>query len=210
MNELMSKINKEDLQALDNNALLNEFKNSLSVTVFHLQKMAVIWDILTSRGVDLSKYKKGLIEFVPLIAQNKLLPQFVTDFAGQKNFINHVSKISLHEQEKLLEHGIVQKLSILEDGTELVEDLALDEIRSDEIYQIFGTDSLRTIEEQRKLIANSRRLANTKKPTKLKSYRKAHIDEKREFLVLGNDAKIELSKVLDLVSEVYGIKIPTE
>ena len=210
MNELISKINKEDLQVLDNNALLDEFKNSLSVTVFHLQKMAVIWDILTSRGVDLSKYKKGLIEFVPLIAQNRLLPQFVTDFAGQKNLINHVSKISLHEQEKLLEHGIVQKISILEDGTELVEDLALDEIRSDELYQIFGTDSLRTIEEQRKLIANSRRLANTKKPIKLKSYRKAHIDEKREFLVLGNDAKIELSKVLDLVSEVYGIKIPTE
>lgn len=75
MNEL---IKKEDLQALDNNALLNEFKNSLSLTVFHLQKMAVIWGILTSRGIDLSEYKKGLIEFVPLIADNKLLPQFVT------------------------------------------------------------------------------------------------------------------------------------
>lgn len=205
MNEL---IKKEDLQALDNNALLNEFKNSLSLTVFHLQKMAVIWGILTSRGIDLSEYKKGLIEFVPLIADNKLLPQFVTDFAGQRNLINHVSKIPLDEQEKLLKHGIVQKLSILEDGTELINDLSLHEIRSDELYQIFDKNGLRSIEEQRLLIMKHLPNVKNKKKPKLKSYRKASLDETGAFLILGNDARIEMSKILDLVSEIYGVEIP--
>ena len=205
MNEL---IKKEYLQALDNNALLNEFKNSLSLTVFHLQKMAVIWGILTSRGIDLSEYKKGLIEFVPLIADNKLLPQFVTDFAGQRNLINHVSKIPLDEQEKLLKHGIVQKLSILEDGTELINDLSLHEIRSDELYQIFDKNGLRSIEEQRLLIMKHLPNVKNKKKPKLKSYRKASLDDTGEFLILGNDARIEMSKILDLVSEIYGVEIP--
>lgn len=207
MNEL---INKDDLQQLDDNQLLKEFKNSLSLTVFHLQKMAVIWDILTNRGIDLSEYKKGLIEFVPLIAQNKLIPEFVTDFAGQRNLINHVSRIPVEEQRRLLKVGKVEKLTILEDGAEVVQNLDLNEIKSGELYQIFGSDKLRTIEDQRLLLIKQMPKSKPKKQPKLKTYRKVSIDNNQEYLVLGSEAKVKLSEVLELIKATYNVDIPKE
>lgn len=199
MNDLVRN-EERDLTLLSDSELLQEFKSSLKLTAIHLRRMAEIWQILTQRGVDLSNLKKGLAEFIPFIAKGHLLPEAVIEYAGQKSLITHLSRLPLNTQQEILNTGTVQKLTILEDGKEIVADVRLDHLKAVDLMQIFSEHSLRTIDEQKELLV--KRGTKVAKKKKYRTLRTVDVDKDKEFLIIGNN-QIKIDVILGALSDIY-------
>ncbi|KXZ72117.1 hypothetical protein [Acinetobacter venetianus] len=202
MSELV-EINENQLLTLSNDQLIEEFKSSLSITVHHIQKMAVIWKILTERGVDLSAWKKGLLEFLPQIATGNLLPEVITEFAGQKNLILTLSRIPTQKQKLLLDAGTVQKLDITGDNQEIVKDVELTDLKNSDLAQVFKENDIRDVGEQRLYLLKNSLTKPKEDKTKRKTLRKVEISGK--YLLIGDDSQILLESILHQLSENYHI-----
>ena len=204
MNELV-EINENELSALSNEQLFNEFKSSLSITVSHIQKMSVIWKILTQRGVDLSAWKKGLLEFLPQIATGNLLPEVLTEFAGQRNLILTLSRIPTDKQKVLLEIGKIQKLDITEDNHEIVTDVELTNLKNADLALVFKENDIRDISEQRLYLLKTSITKTKEDKVKRKTLRKIEISDK--YLLIGDDSQVLLESILQKLSENYHITV---
>ncbi len=202
MNDLV-KINENELSTLTNEQLFNEFKSSLSITVHHIQKMAVIWKILTQRGVDLSAWKKGLLEFLPQIATGNLLPEVLTEFAGQRNLILTLSRIPTDKQKELLETGTIQKLDITEDDQEIVTDVELANLKNADLALVFKENDIRDISEQRLYLLKNSISKPKEDKVKRKTFRKVEVSGK--YLLVGDDSQVLLESILSQLSEKYHI-----
>ncbi|MDC5352086.1 hypothetical protein NRA49_15360 [Acinetobacter baumannii] len=202
MNDLV-KINENELSALSTEQLFNEFKSSLSITAHHIQKMAVIWKILTQRGVDLSAWKKGLLEFLPQIATGNLLPEVLTEFAGQRNLILTLSRIPTDKQKKLLETGKIQKLDITEDDQEIVTDVELANLKNADLALVFKENDIRDIGEQRLYLLKNSISKPKEDKVKRKTFRKVEVSGK--YLLVGDDSQVLLESILSQLSEKYHI-----
>lgn len=202
MNDLV-KINENELSALSNEQLFNEFKSSLSITVHHIQKMAVIWKILNQRGVDLSAWKKGLLEFLPQIATGNLLPEVLTEFAGQRNLILTLSRIPTDKQKDLLATGKIQKLDITEDDQEIVTDVELANLKNADLALVFKENDIRDIGEQRLYLLKNSLSQPKEGKVKRKTLRKVEVSGK--YLLVGDDSQVLLESILSQLSGKYHI-----
>lgn len=87
MNELTTMLTKHQIEQASIVELKQELSRTLKVTSQYLVYMSMIWSQLNKMGVDLSGLKSGLFEYVPLIATNKLNPDLVIEFAGNKTLL---------------------------------------------------------------------------------------------------------------------------
>lgn len=90
MNDIVL-FNKDQIELATIDVLKAELSRTLKVTSQYLVYMSMIWAELNKRGVDLSGLKSGLFEYIPLIAMNKLNPDLVIEFAGNKTLISSVT-----------------------------------------------------------------------------------------------------------------------
>lgn len=204
MSELI-EINSSQLESLSNDQLLAELKNSLDMTVYHIQKMAVVWNILSNRGVDLSRWKQGLMEFLPQIAAGRLNPEALTKYAGQRNLILTLSRLPNEIQGNLISSGKIQKLDIFNDQDEIISDVELSDLRNVDLAQLFKETDIRSISEQRIYLLTNSIVKNKEPKQRKKTFRKVEVDG--NYLSIGNDSQVSLDAVIAELSKTYEIDL---
>lgn len=166
MSSDLSIITQESAQSASTEQLKSWFAESLAVTAENLKRLAVIWKELESRGEDLSHLKSGLMSYLGLIAENKILPELVVRCAGQAMLLKKMSQIPIEEQYELAQKGAgIFEIS----GGEIIKKvLPLEMIPSTKLSQLFGPTEIRTDAEQIAIIQSSlkrpRSPNGTKKP----------------------------------------------
>ncbi|MGO3120353.1 MAG: hypothetical protein ACTIJH_07520 [Moraxellaceae bacterium] len=183
--------------------LKQEFAKSLKITADRLAYMASIYSELTSRGVDMSGIKGGLMEYMPLIASDQLDARLVIEYAGNKTLLSYLAKLAKDKQLALIENPVVKVVSIGDNDEKEVQDVSLDSIRAGQIFQVFDANagSIRDEEEQYKqLLVKS----SNKKKGKSKNRRVNKVKLEGDYIVVkGMD--ISIKAVLEALGERDGV-----
>ena len=198
MNELIINENNR-LRELNNSELKELLAKGIDLTVKHLIGLSAIWKELESRGEDMTKLRNGLLSYLPMIANGKIEPELVVSFAGQKTLLSALSKLTLREQRQIHQSGHL-KLVTIKNNSFAEELVPLEHISAKEVFQAFGNNGLRTIEEQYLLIKSSAERALNDKPKK----EKALISGDK---LIFDSKSIELDSVIYLLSQHYGVDI---
>lgn len=143
------------IAAMSTAELKAEFAKALEITAHQLVYLAHLWRELERRGEDLSHLRSGLFTYMPMIANGSLDPQAVVRFAGNLTALRALANLSLKEQRRLAEDGLVEVVLPRGDKT-VVKSLTLGDMPADLIRQTFNRDQIRTVKEQRALLAPRR------------------------------------------------------
>ncbi|HAV1239713.1 TPA: hypothetical protein JGU28_004491 [Salmonella enterica] len=135
------------LDSVPTSDLKRQLSEGLEMTVRHLSRLAAIWCELERRGEDLSDLRRGLFLYLPMIANRKVDPSLVVNYAGQKTLLAALASLPIEEQERISGSGAVTIVS--EEGAEVL--LPLTRLRTTDIPKIFDVDKgrIRTPDEQR-------------------------------------------------------------
>jgi hypothetical protein len=204
MNEL-ALLNSNQIANTSTADLKKEFARTLKVTSEYLVYMSIIWAELNNRGVDLTGLRSGLMEYVPLIAANKLDASLVIEFAGNKTLLSALARLPIQQQQNIAK---TKKVPFIQDIKGEFKEIQLDlrSAKAADIYQVFGgATGFREPEHQIKLLKNRKEIKDivfNKKPT----LKKVSFDESKDYMLVGaNKVKIEI--VLDALNEEFGVDL---
>lgn len=201
MNEIIKFLSKQEIETASIEQLKAEFSRTLQITSEYLVYMSLIWKALDNRGVDLSNLKKGLMEYIPLIAMKKLDARFVVEHAGNRTLLSALARLRIEKQEEIIVTGGVD---VLKDGETL--NLDLNQLTLKEVHQVFDAEKgIRNINEQKLYIKAKSKVKRRTKSNDRKNYRQILLDDNNEYLLLGSDAKVKIETVLSMIGELYEI-----
>lgn len=141
-----------DLSSIPTEDLKRELAQAIGITAKTLAYLAEIWAELERRGEDLSDLRRGLMSYLPLIAEGRLDPELVVRCAGQAMLLKAASELPLSEQRRLLDEGI-KLIDIGEDGSVIERTKPVEQISAVEVRRVFAGGHLRSPAEQARLIA---------------------------------------------------------
>lgn len=211
MNEVIL-LEKNQIETASIDDLKAELSRTLKVTSQYLVYMALIWSELNKRGVDLSALRSGLFEYIPLIATNQLNPDLVIEFAGNKTLLSALSRIPIEHQNWIAETKQVAFVKLGDKQERIDCTLDLTRAKASEIYQVFGGENgLRTPDQQYELIKSRQRLLknpkNPKNRKERKTLRSVQLDEDKEYVLLGTDAKVKIETLIDALNKEFQIDL---
>lgn len=191
-------------ESMTNDKLITELAECLTVSAKQLVKAAQIFNVLELRGVDLSYLKTGLGAFLPAIASNVLDAEVVIRYAGRKDILNHLSKVGIDVQRKLLENDTVE-LVVDDNGQPRTETTSLANVRTFNLGKIFDFGRIKTVSEQLESYKQLHRKAPPKKrknrkPTAVRSFA---IDRENNGIKVG-PLFVEPDSLINILREYYG------
>ncbi|ECC3255689.1 hypothetical protein YD04_002146 [Salmonella enterica subsp. enterica] len=136
-----------ELSLVDTETLKRELTRGLEITARHLTYLAKIWRELERRGEDLSDIRRGLLAYLPQIAEERVAPEIVINYAGQKTLLTALSTLPIETQRTIAETGYVNTIN--DTGDEIAA--PLNTLRAAEIDRIFDIRAgmIRSVDEQR-------------------------------------------------------------
>ncbi len=199
-------LNQNQIQAASIEQLKAELSQSLKITSDYLVYMSLIWNELNRRGVDLSELKSGLFQYIPLIATNQLEAALVVEFAGNKTLLSALSRLPIDQQKEI---AISKKIPFVElgDSLEMIEtELDLMTAKPRQIYQVLGGEvGFRDTNQQYLYLKSKNNLKRHPKKRPRTTLSNLQYDENNEYLLLGDDHRVKVEKLLDSIGELYNI-----
>ena len=172
-----------ELLALDSRQLRQELVRSLSLSVEHLVRAAIIVRILEERGETVEdEANQSLVSWLRRIAYGQLAPEAVIRFAGKPGMVNSISSLPLPDQRLVASGKPVALVVRRENNT-------FDERMVDPLYlsrsqfsQVFARGRIRTAAEQILFLESEPAEVEPSKPKKVGKLRP---DPKRGGIVIG-------------------------
>lgn len=120
------------IKTLPTETLIKQLKEFIGITANTVEKIGAIWRELENRKVDLSSYKRGLLEYMPMVANGELAPELLVKLCGKKTLLKTVAMLPISVQRKLLGEKLNlisfdDKGSIIQ-TTKNIEELEINEI----------------------------------------------------------------------------------
>ncbi len=192
------------LSGLSTQELKAELAKSLDITVRHLTHLAAIWHELELRGEDMSDLRHGLMAYLPMIARNKVDPRLIVNYAGQKTLLGALARLPIAKQAELADSGMVTVITLDQEGNKTEVQTPLSRLSASHVYQVFNDDSLRSANDQFKLLALREKAVA--KPKTHRLARRVKIDHQAKVLMVSNTAA-DIGRVLKQLSEYFDVDI---
>jgi hypothetical protein len=199
-------INGISVRDMDTEQLKLELARGLEITVRHLQSLALIWRELEYRGEDMSGLRHGLMNYLPLIAFNKVDARLIVKYAGQKTLLSQLTRLPVELQARIVENDCVKVIYDDGEGGFREELKSVADLRLSEIYQVFTDDGVRNEDQQKRMLitrGGSTKISPIAAPRKA---RMVKIDKKNKALLVGT-ASVEINRVMQQLSEYYGVDL---
>lgn len=205
MNEV-ALFDQNQIQAASIADLKAELSRTLKVTSEYLVYMALIWNELNNRGEDLSELKSGLFQYIPMIATNQLDASLVVEFAGNKTLLSALSRIDIEKQKEIAVSKKIPFVRLGESNEKIETELNLTTARPREIYQALGGDTgLRDADQQYLYLKAKNKVQRKPKNISRTTLSNIEFDEKNEYMIIGNDHRVKIEKLLQSLGELYDI-----
>lgn len=205
MNEV-ALFDQNQIQAASIADLKAELSRTLKVTNEYLVYMALIWNELNNRGEDLSELKSGLFQYIPMIATNQLDASLVVEFAGNKTLLSALSRIDIEKQKEIAVSKKIPFVRLGESNEKIETELNLTTARPREIYQVLGGDTgLRDADQQYLYLKAKNKVQRKPKNISRTTLSNIEFDEKNEYMIIGNDHRVKIEKLLQSLGELYDI-----
>ena len=135
------------LEQCSTTELRAELANGLTLTAETLYRLGRVWAELERRGEDLSDLRKGLAEYLPLIAGGILAAEAVVAFAGKRNVLRALQGVPLEIQRGLASGAAVQVIDPA-NPLEVIE-MPLAQLPPRAVRLAIGDGAVRTPAQQR-------------------------------------------------------------
>lgn len=206
MNELTKMLTKHQIEQASIEELKHELSRTLKVTSQYLVYMSMIWSQLNKMGVDLSGLKSGLFEYVPLIATNKLNPDLVIEFAGNKTLLAALANVPIEQQNWIAETKQVAFVDLGEKNEKIERVLDLTKAKPREIYQVFGGENgFRNPDQQYLYLKAKSKVPKIPKTKERKTLRSVEFDLNNEYMLVGKDSRVKVDTILKALGDLYEI-----
>ena len=156
---LVITLDRTAITAASTEHLREQLASALTMTARHLQHLAAIWQELERRGEDLSALRRGIAQYLPLIAAGRLEAEAVVRYAGQAILLRALSELPVAQQRALLEDGAVPLARLDAEGNSQQESVPLDRLSVAQIRLAFAGNSLRPVQDQVRMLLPERRQA---------------------------------------------------
>lgn len=204
-NQLMA-MSEKDMSKSTTAKLKKALSAGLSISAKQLGYLALIWKELENRGEDLSALKSGLAIYLPLIADDRLDPEVIVRFAGQKTLLAKAMGLSLLEQRKLLKRKTVELVSLDEQGDRVIDRRPLTQLSGAEVRQVLSESGIRNSDKQFELLITKPSGKKTKKG-RARVSRKVTFDQvNNEELISISGKRIKPQVLFEAIEGHYGIK----
>lgn len=201
MNISTEIVDIKELRTASNDELKAELAKSLEITSRHLRYLAKIWRELESRGEDMSNLRHGLMAYLPMIADERVDPRLIVNYAGQKTLLSFISQLPNKVQKEIAETGYVTLVKI-DEGISTEVQTQLSKLSVSEIHRVFDIDrkSVRTPDEQR-LILESPKKKNKKLPhiTRFVGFERRN----EQDLIIVSGKRVSVNTVISAMMEQY-------
>ncbi|KZX00051.1 hypothetical protein JL49_13195 [Pseudoalteromonas luteoviolacea] len=204
MSKEIIQLNDTQIATASNDELRNALSAGLAITSKMLAYLAKIWRELENRGEDLKALKSGLAVYLPLIGDEKLDPDVVVKFAGQKTVLNSLITLPIDEQRKLLDDGSIFYVTLTEHNERSVEEIPLTILGSTQAKQVIKDGRIVSPDEQFADLVQQKPARKTR--NKRKVARKAVVEEANGDELLSVAGKrIKIDNLIHALSEHYGV-----
>lgn len=141
--------NDNDLDGMTERQLVEELQRCCTVSVRVIVRQAACIRRLEAKGVDLSAFKVGMVQFVFLVAYGKLLPEAVVRFMGSKRLLKALVSLSPEEQRRLSEpEARLPVVVVAPGGGYTTRMVAPADMGSEQLAQVFGDTGIRSEAQQ--------------------------------------------------------------
>lgn len=193
---------QEQLSSLTVRELRQELEKALSITAEHLQYLAAVWRELESRGEDLSHLRIGLAGYLPMIANGRIEPRLVVQYAGRKTILSALSRLPFEEQRRIADDAHVTLVTLDEKGNRQDLQRPIDQLGQGELYQVITEDGIRSPDKQFLMLAN-RTPRKTSKKNVIRKIKAERIDGDN-FFRFGTK-RIKEANLLAELAQHYGV-----
>jgi hypothetical protein len=163
--ELVAKLDQStDVALLSDEELLGELASSLEITSRHLVRLAAVWVELERRGVDLSKLRSGLREWLPMIASGKLAAEVIVQYAGQGTLIRALAELPLQRQRDIARGEEIVVVTFARGAGLASEKVPAHRLSPLDVSLVFDKGHIRSADEQVPLLQDRARRRQKRGP----------------------------------------------
>lgn len=190
---------------MDTNTLIGELERALTVTAETIAYLGAIWRELDRRGVDLTAYRVGMGQYLPLIASGQLDPSAVVRFAGRLTLLRAVQTLPVDEQASLAAGRKVAVASMAPDGTITVSDVDPDMLTGEQLRLVFDTGRIRGAEEQANMLRSASTAARRRQKEPTARRYKIKVSQDRKVVRIGR-MTVPVDELLEAL-QAAGVKV---
>lgn len=187
MNNLIEDPRKHvatQISEMDNAALLSELERVLAVTAETIAYLGQIWRELDRRGIDLTPYRQGMGQYLPLVASGQLAPDAIVKFSGKMMLLRAVQSLPVPEQTRLAAGAKVDVVSLDPEGEIAIHQVEASSLTGDQIKILFDAGRIRSVEEQSNMLRSMMTIRKRKKLPSARNYR-ISIDREKKSVRIG-------------------------
>jgi hypothetical protein len=170
---------------MDTNTLLGELERALTVTAETIAYLGAVWRELERRGIDLSRYRIGMGQYLPLIAAGQLDPQAIVRFSGRISLLRAVQTLPLPEQQRLARGEPIRVVSVAHDGSLATAEVDAANLTAEQIRTVFDYGRIRSEAEQANMLASARTAAKRREKMPAARQYKIRVSQDRKVVRIG-------------------------
>lgn len=91
----------ERVRLLDDSALDAELSTIITATAENIAKIAAIIRAKEERGHDISAIRVGMVQYLRLVSEGKLIPEAVATFGHRKQILRRLASVPVHHQKSI-------------------------------------------------------------------------------------------------------------
>lgn len=141
------------IKTLPTETLIKQLEEFIGITANTVEKIGAIWRELENRKVDLSSYKRGLLEYMPMVANGELAPELLVKLCGKKTLLKTVAMLPISVQRKLLGEKL-NLISFDDKGSVVQTTKNIEELEINEISIALDpvNRNIRSVTDQKRLL----------------------------------------------------------
>lgn len=183
----------ESFAQLDNNQLADKLQEAMSLTVRGIITAAAAFKLLDERDAAPDGISASTRRMLLAVAENRLLPELVVDFAGRKRLAGRVELLPIKEQRQLTDDKPV-RVCVGGADVRMIRPSQMDDRT---LRQVFAQDHIRDESEQRTWLD-----ANPEKPKPSQTRPNITLNKKQGFIEVGGPCRITAGELLDWVQKL--------
>lgn len=181
--------------------LLRELRRALAVTAETIAYLGDVWRELERRGEDLSAYRVGLGEYLPLVAAGQLAPEAMVNFTGRLQLLRAVRLLPVDKQRQLAAGATVTVIrEDRETGILTPNEVPAVNLTGEQIRLVFDSGRMRDVAEQVNMIESARVAARRRRSLPASRHYRIHVDKAAKTVKIGRMV-LPLQAVIDALTE---------
>lgn len=194
---------------MDTAMLRDELKRALAVTAETIAYLGEIWRELERRGENLTEFRVGMGQYLPLVAAGQLDPAAMVRFTGRISLLRAIQTLPITDQRRLAAGEKVKVYKLDMEGKPSTQEVPATALTAEQIRMVFDAGRLRPVDEQANMIESARLAARRRGRMPAARRYRVHIDQDKRTAKIGR-MTLPVQEIVDALIDAGVIPGPRQ